>query len=223
MYRILNDLKSEILQFFSGKTLEALLPPLIFLAAIRFMPLIWSSSLTLLLSSLMLSMNIIKKTPMVYALTGFIGVLISIAFTILSGSSKGYFLPDILMSLILIITSITSLIVKKPLAAWMSHLTRGWPIQWFWRDDIRPAYREVTLLWLLFLTLRFSLLVAVYLTSTVEQVFLTNTLLGGPATILVLSVSYVYGILRLGNLQGPSVNEFIEGVPKPWGGQRRGF
>jgi hypothetical protein len=50
-----------------------------------------------------------------------------------------------------------------------------------------------------------------------------NILLGWPATILLLVVSYLYGTWRLQNLSGPSVEEFEQGAKPPWDGQRRGF
>jgi len=39
----------------------------------------------------------------------------------------------------------------------------------------------------------------------------------------LLVVSYLYGIWRLGNLEGPSVEEFKLGQEPPWEGQKRGF
>ena len=51
----------------------------------------------------------------------------------------------------------------------------------------------------------------------------TNVLLGWPVTIVVLVISYLYGIWRLAKLGGPSVEEFISHQPAPWKGQKRGF
>lgn len=48
-------------------------------------------------------------------------------------------------------------------------------------------------------------------------------LLGWPVTIVVLVLSYVYGIWRLRKLRGPGVDEFITGKQPPYRGQTRGF
>ena len=47
--------------------------------------------------------------------------------------------------------------------------------------------------------------------------------LGWPYTILLLVASYLYGLWRLGHLQGPSVDEFKAGAAPPWEGQKHGF
>ncbi len=32
----------------------------------------------------------------------------------------------------LLASALFSLILNKPMAAWVSHLSRGWPLEWFW-------------------------------------------------------------------------------------------
>jgi UPF0716 family protein affecting phage T7 exclusion len=46
---------------------------------------------------------------------------------------------------------------------------------------------------------------------------------GWPLTVLLLILTYVYGLWRLQRLGGPSVDEFRAAAPPPWVGQRRGF
>lgn len=55
------------------------------------------------------------------------------------------------------------------------------------------------------------------------MLFIINTLLGAPVTLIILSISYIYGIWRLRKLGGPSVDEFVNNEPKPWKGQTKGF
>ena len=52
---------------------------------------------------------------------------------------------------------------------------------------------------------------------------LIRTVLGWPYTVLLLILSYLYGLWRLGKLGGPSVEEFQAGASEPWEGQKRGF
>jgi len=42
-------------------------------------------------------------------------------------------------------------------------------------------------------------------------------------TIVILIISYLYGIWRLKKLGGPSVEEFLSNQPAPWKGQKKGF
>jgi hypothetical protein len=56
-----------------------------------------------------------------------------------------------------------------------------------------------------------------------DQLAWVNALLGWPALIILLVFSYLYGTWRLGNLKGPSTEEFKNQTPPPWQGQKRGF
>jgi hypothetical protein len=51
----------------------------------------------------------------------------------------------------------------------------------------------------------------------------SRILLGWPYIIILLIVSYLYGLWRLGQLRGPSIEEFKTGAEPPWSGQIRGF
>jgi len=122
----------------------------------------------------------------------------------------------------LIIIATVSLVINKPLAAWASHLTRGWPLKWFWRDDIKPAYREVTIFWIIFLVMRLSIQIYIYRLGESNLTW-ANILLGWPFTITILLISYIYGIWRLKKLGGPGVEEYKKNKKPPWDGQKRGF
>ncbi len=113
--------------------------------------------------------------------------------------------------------------MKKPLAAWMSHLTRGWTLEWFWRKDVRPAYTEVTIFWGGFFSFRLLIEIYLLLRGNVIQLFWSKTLLGLPAIVVVLIITYIYGIWRLHQLGGPGIEEFTKGKEPPWKGQNRGF
>jgi hypothetical protein len=47
--------------------------------------------------------------------------------------------------------------------------------------------------------------------------------MGLPATFLILTISYVYGIWRLKQLGGPGIDEFDAKKQPPYRGQNRGF
>ena len=116
-----------------------------------------------------------------------------------------------------------SLIIGKPLAGYLSHISRGWPIKWFWRKDVKPAYNEVTFGWGLLFALRLIILFSLYSKGEVSKLLWVNIILGTPATVGVLILTYLYGSARLKNLKGPSVDEFLENKKPPFLGQNRGF
>lgn len=52
---------------------------------------------------------------------------------------------------------------------------------------------------------------------------LVKAILGWPATVLLLGLSDLYGLWRLGHLGSPSVAAFKADTEPPWMGQRRRF
>lgn len=216
---VLDELRSVL----SGKTVDALFPPLIFVIANGLLGLQAASIIATLTAAGFTLLRLLRKQELKYALGGLAGVLIAVGFAYLSGSAENFFIPKILSSAFMVLLALGSILAGKPLAALMSHLTRGWPMEWFRRKDVKPAYVEVTVIWTLLLAVRLIIQVLLYRGRNLSQIFWVNMLIGTPFTIIVLIFSYLYGIWRLARLGGPGVDEFIEGKPKPWKGQRKGF
>ena len=164
-----------------------------------------------------------RKQPLIYALAGMASVGLAITLAYLLGRSEGYFLPNIVNSVLMLALALVSLAIRKPMVAWTSYLARRWPLDWYWHARVRPAYAEVTLGWIVFFSLRLFWQVTLFQGRNVSQLALVNGLTGWPATIVLLIVSYLYGTWRLATLRGPSVEEFRNNIPAPWQGQRRGF
>lgn len=217
------EISEELRSVISGKTLDAVFPPLVFLLANGLFGLIRAAAIAAVFSLLLVALRRYHKKSWKYAFSGFLGVLIAAGFALIANNAANYYFPKIITSAGLVTLSLVSLGLKKPLAAWLSHLSRGWELDWFWRSDIRPAYTEVTLFWLALFAMRGILQFTLLINNNLAGLFLINTLLGFPVTIAVLVLSYVYGIWRLKQLGGPGIDEFRAHAPKPWRGQTRGF
>ncbi|HSM72530.1 MAG TPA: DUF3159 domain-containing protein [Anaerolineales bacterium] len=202
---------------------DAILPPILFLLLNTFAN-FQIAMIGALTAAIMIGIQrLYRKQSLIYALAGVGSVGFAIAIAVLFGRSEGYFLPGIVNGGITVALAIVSLLIRKPMVAWTSYLARRWPLEWYWHKQVRPAYTEVTLVWVLFFALRLWWQVALYQGQEVDQLTLVNTLTGWPATILLLIFSYLYGTWRLAQLHGPSVEEFRTGAPAPWQSQRRGF
>jgi hypothetical protein len=158
-----------------------------------------------------------------YALGGVGGIVLAAVVAQLLGRAEGYFLPAIVTGGGTLVVCLLSVIMRRPMVAWTSHLARGWPLVWYWHPKVRPAYGEVTWLWAFFFAVRLLLQFALFRGAAPELLAVVNVALGWPATIVLLVVSYLYGTWRLRNLSGPSVEEFKQGAEPPWTGQQRGF
>ncbi len=220
---LFSDIKQELAFVLKGKTFDALFPPIVFTVLNQFTTLFPALLSALFIAVGTLVYRVISSRAPQYALLGVGGVLIASAAAWLLGEASGYFLPGIISNGLIAMLLIVSIVIKMPGAMVLSHLTRGWPIEWFKRTDVYPAYKEVTIGWTLLFLLRLSALLIVYFAFDTTVLAVVNTVLGLPAIILVLVGTYIYGIKRLHRLGGPGVDEFINETPPPWKGQTRGF
>jgi hypothetical protein len=163
-----------------------------------------------------------RRSPR-YALGGLAAVSFASLLAVGLSRAEGYFLPGMVSGTVTAMLCLTSVLVRRPLAAWTSHLARRWPLPWYWHDQVRPAYSEVTLLWFAFYSARVVLQYTLFQRGATVALSATSVVLGWPAIVLLLAGSYVYGLWRLRLLRGPSVEEFQSGAPAPWAGQTRGF
>jgi len=217
------EILEELTSVLSGKTLDAIVPPLVFVIVNSMFGLTSAIIIALILSLTVGIYRLIRKQSGIYALGGSLGILLAGGFAFLADNASNYFLPGIITNAFVLLLSIVTLIIDKPLAAYASHLTRGWKLDWFWREDVKPAYREVTIMWSLFFLIRTIIQVTLFLSDNVDALVWANTLMGLPVTIAVLIMSYVYGIWRLRNLKGPGIDEYLENKTAPFRGQTRGF
>lgn len=218
-----SEIKEELASVLSGKTIDTLIPPLVY-AGVNALFGLDTAVIAALSTAIAFGVwRILRKQTWVYALGGLLAVMLAAGLAYLTRSAAGYFLPALISSGMLLVISLVSILIGKPLAAFASHLSRSWPLPWFWREDVKPAYREVTLMWALFIGARLAIQLILFQRGEATTIAWANTLLGWPVTILILVVSYVYGIWRLKNLGGPGVDEFIAGEDPPWAGQTRGF
>ncbi len=222
----LAELKEELVSVFSGrgaKLLDTILPALIFLVLNPLFGTLPGLAVSVGAAVLIFAVRLIRRDNQYYALGGLAAAALAGVFALISDSAAGFFLPSLITSGLTVILLAGSVLIKRPLAAITSHLTRGWPLAWYWQDRVLPAYSEVTLFWVVSFGARLGLEYWLYVRDAVNSLALVQTILSWPYTILVLIVSYLYGLRRLQKLGGPSVEEFKRGSEPPWQGQQRGF
>ena len=225
MINKMNELLQEFRTVFSGRsnTLDTIIPPLLY-ALVNMLagPLLAVLS-AVVLAAILTVLRLVRKQPWLYAVSGLVLTLLAAGLAWYTQNAASFFLPDLITSGTLLAATLLSIWFKKPLAAWSSHLTRSWPKEWYWLPNIRPAYTEVTWMWAAFIAARLIAEYLLYQQGNVSLLGLANVLLGWPVTIVVLVMSYLYGIWRLTKLGGPSVEEFLSHQPAPWKGQKKGF
>jgi hypothetical protein len=202
---------------------DAVLPPVIFLILNLFVGFEVASWGSLAVAVALSGLRLIRGQPLGYALGGLGATVLAILAARLSNQAQGYFLPNLINGGLTVLVCLGSVIVRRPLVALTSHLARGWPLKWYWHPKVRPAYGEVTLAWAVFFALRLALQWFLFQEAEAAILGLLSVIMGWPATIVLLVLSYLYGTWRLQNLNGPSVEELKAGSEPPWDGQQRGF
>jgi len=217
------EILEELRLVFKGKSVDTIVPPLVFVFVNRLFDLEIALISSVFLAFCFFLLRLYKRQSFVYALAGIAGIFLASFLAFIAENANNFFLPGIIGNGVIVVLGTLSLIIRKPMAAYASHLTRNWPLDWFWRRDVYPAYKEVTISWVIFFLIRTILETYLYLNATPEILAWAEIFLGLPITLLILVFSYVYGIWRLKTLNGPGVDEFMEGKEPPFKGQTRGF
>jgi hypothetical protein len=220
----LQELASEFRSMVGGARLvDSLAPPLLFALLNALFGLFIAGIGAVAVAVLLALYRLARGQRLLYALLGLAGVAIAAISAWGAGGPQGFFLPELLGGGLLTLGCLVSVLVRRPLVALTSHIARGWPLDWYWHPSVRPAYTEVTFAWALFFGLRLALQTLAFLRGQDAVGVWIGVLGGWPATVLLLAVSYLYGLWRLNRLGGPSVHEFRHRQPPPWEGQRQGF
>jgi hypothetical protein len=218
---MLGEFREVVLQ--RSGVLDAVVPPVIFVIVQMvwgFRAAMWSALAVALVIAVV---RLFKGHSILYALGGAGGVLLAIGLTRLLGGEENFFLPSLMTSALTVILCFASAILRRPLVAWTSFIARRWPREWYWHPKVVPAYTEVTILWGIYFLARLGVQWYFYQVGSAGRLAWLNLILGWPATVVLLVISYLYGTWRLRELGGPSVEEFKAGQEPPWESQRRGF
>jgi hypothetical protein len=220
------EIREELAEVFSGKKIkiwDTIVPLIIFLIVNQLLSLNYALVFSLISGFVFVLYRVLVKEKLSYAMGGLAAVAIAAGIAFLSKSGAGFFVPGLITGIITVLLCFGSVFIKKPIAAWSSRITRRWPKEWYALKNVRPAYSEVTLFWGIAFGLRTLLEMWLLWIEALNAAGAVNIFLGWPYTIAVLIISYFYGIWRLRNLSGPSVEEFRNSTPPPWKGQVRGF
>jgi hypothetical protein len=220
-----HEIVEEFRDLFTGRrTLgDAALPPVVFAAADAAGGVTVAAGTSLAVALGFVAVRLARRRRLRYALGGLAGVLVAIVFALRSGNASDYFLPGIISNAAYTAVALLSIALRRPMVAWTSALFRGWPLRWYWRDDVRPAYTVVTWMWAAYFGARGGIQFFLYLGDETGWLAVARVLSGWPSLGALLAATYLLGTRRLLDLGGPSVAEYRAGSAPPFAGQRRGF
>ena len=197
--------------------------PIVFVTVNALVGLVPAVVAAILVGTLVALWRVKKGQKVSYAVGGILGIGFAALLALRSGRAESFFLPGIVGTALLAAASILSLIARRPLAAWSSWAQRKWPLAWYWRPDVRPAYTVVTAIWAAYFAARAGVQWYLYLAERPEALAAARILTSWPTILPLLIVTYVYGNRYLNRLGGPTVAEFQSGFSGPFTGGQRGF
>ena len=218
---ISNDLKGL---FVGERTIgDSFLAPLVFVGVNSFAGIGRASIAALAVGAIVALWRIRRGQQPGYAVGGVVAIGFAAILALRSGRAESYFLPGIVGAAASAVGGLVSVFVRRPLAAWSSSLYRQWPIDWYWRDDVRPAYTRVTWIWIGYFVLRAGVQWVLFAQERPEALAAAKVVTSWPLIIPLLIASYVIGNRTLHRLGGPTVAEFESGSAPPFASNQRGF
>ncbi len=221
----LSEFAGELREVIEGKAgvADGVLPPLVFVSVNAFAGVQPAAYAGLGVALAIVAFRLARRKPLRFALSGLAGTGLAIALASRTGRAENYFLPGIISGVLTTAVIAISLARRRPVAAYASWVTRGWPIDWYWHPQVLPAYLTATWLWFWFFGARTGLQAWLFATEATTTLGVVRVVTGWPGILGLLAATYVVGRTRLERLAGPSVVEFEEGHEPPWTGQERGF
>jgi hypothetical protein len=218
------DIREEIRSLFVGdRTLgDSFAPPLLFVLANVVWSVGWAASLAIIAGAAVATWRVRRGQQLIYALAGVAAVMFAAFLAVRSGRARDYFLPGIVSTAGWALLTLVSILVQRPLAAWTSWIYRRWPLDWYWRDDVRPAYSYVSWFWFGYFVVRGSASTILFVAGQPELLAIFKSLTSWPTILPLLYYSYRAGLRRRDALGGPNLEEYRSGAEPPYtGGQRR--
>lgn len=220
-----SEIRQELSDLVSGRVAiaDGVIPPLVFVGVNAVWDLVPAAFAGVGSAIVIISWRLARGRRLRFALAGLLGTLLAVLLALRSGSADDYFVPGIVTGALTSLAILVSVVVRRPFVAWTSWVARGWPLDWYWHPRVRPAYSRVTWIWLAFFIARTLIQASLYRSGSTEMLGVARVLLGWPALLVLLVVTYILGRRWLAGLAGPSVAEFEAGIPEPWRGQPKGF
>lgn len=219
-----DDINDEIRSLFVGdRTLgDSFAPPLLFVVVEALWGLGAAAAIAVAAGTVVALWRVRRGQRAVYAMAGIVGVAFAAFLALRSGRAESYFLPGIVSTAIYAGGTLISILVKRPLSGWTGWAYRRWPRDWYWRDDVRPAYSHVSWYWFWYFVIRGGVSAWLFAIEQPQLLAVWKTLTSWPTILPLFYITYRVGMRKRDALGGPNIDEHLAGAEPPFvGGQRR--
>lgn len=109
--QLFKDIVDEIKEFTSGKTIDAVFPPIVYIIGNSIFGLKIGIALAISLALGLSIFRTFKKQSILYLLVGMVGVIIASGFALISDNAASYFFPKVIASGFLFLLSLLSVLL----------------------------------------------------------------------------------------------------------------
>jgi hypothetical protein len=187
---------------------DSTLPPLVFVGLNGWLGLQAAAFGSLALAGLLVVVRLLRRQRVLYAFGGVGGVALGVGVALWSGKAEGFFVPGIYTNLAMAFVCIGSILVRRPFIALAGAGIYRWPLEWYWHELVRPAYSEITWVWVAFYFFKAGLQWALVEQGQVGWLAVARVATGWPLFAALLVVTYAYISWRLNHLGAPTVEEW---------------
>ena len=151
-----SEIKSEVLGLNESQNniFDSVLAPVFFVLLNRFFDLNIAIIGTGFLVVLTIIYRVLRKDDLKFAFIGVVGTIVALLIARFQGSASGFFLPGIIRDLSIALIGFISILIRRPFTIYSSQYFRKWPMEWYLLPSVKPAYNQVAILWVAFLSLK---------------------------------------------------------------------
>jgi hypothetical protein len=183
--------------------LDAGLGPVAFVVVNALAGLHTAAAVAVGISLLLCVERLIRRAPVANALGGLLATGLAVFLALRTGKAETYFVPRALYQAALALVFAGSVAVRRPLVAWIYAALYRAPAAWVRERRVRRAFAEVTLAWAGLFALRavlYGIFIALGKTGWLAA---ASVVLGWPAFLGLLWLTYRYTPRRLAQLGAP--------------------
>ena len=187
-----SEIKSEVLGLNESQNnvFDSVLAPVFFVLLNRFFDLNIAIIGTGFLVVLTIIYRVLRKDDLKFAFIGVVGTIVALLIARFQGSASGFFLPGIIRDLSIALIGFISILIRRPFTIYSSQYFRKWPMEWYLLPSVKPAYNQVAILWVAFLSLKGGLQILFFNNPEILAIIKLST--SNQTTLILLIISYFW-------------------------------
>jgi Protein of unknown function (DUF3159) len=162
-----------------------------------------AAAVAVAISIVLMVERLIRRRPVINAVAGLLGTGLAVFIALRTGKPEGYFVPRALYQAALAIVFAGSALVRRPVVGYLVAGLYRAPFSWLADKRVRRTFTEITLAWAALFALRAGIYAVLIALGQAGWLAAASIVLGWPAFLGLVWVSYRYVPRRLEQLGAP--------------------